>query len=549
VSATARWTGRACSHLERRADAWLSGGLAALTLMSRWPYRARMLYNWDAVQFALALREFDVAKHQPHPPGYLLYVGLGRLLNIPLADPNLAYVGLAMLFSAATTMTVYWLARALYDRATAASAAALLAVSPLFWFYGSVGLTYAGEAFGASLVAVFAYGALRGDARSLYWGAAALGLAGGIRPSVLVLLFPLCAGCAVVGIRKTRRLALAAVLMAGAVLLWFLPLVWLTGGFNAYLRASTQLYGSVVLPTSVLGGSIDVTLAQARYVLASVIVGLGPVALAAFALPLYARRVGWGRADWFLLAWIVPPAVFYTLVHFGQAGYVLTFLPGLVILLSRALVEAVAAGSERLRRPDWRWGLTAAALVPLCLVSTAFFVSARPVPRHFENRTGDAWVWRAKDEAHDWIMSRTAAALHEHEAVIRAYVDTIRAVYDPADTALLTEVGNPRSYPWLRHAMFYLPEYPIYQVQVGELPLGFYAPQSAATMILTPGSAVTVPRRVRQLVWFVDHWDPAVPRPRGLLEIQLPYGRFLYVLPLGRGRAQHAGYTFVRDKR
>ena len=38
--------------------------------------------------------------------------------------------------------------------------------------------------------------------------------------------------------------------------------------------------------------------------------------------------------------------------------------------------------------------------------------------------------------------------------------------------------------------MFYLPEYPIYQVQLGELPPGFYAPQSAATMILTPGSYI-----------------------------------------------------------
>jgi len=524
-------------------------GLAALTLLSRWPYRARMLYNWDAVQFALALREFDVAKHQPHPPGYLLYVALGRLLNIPLGDPNLAYVALAMVFSAATTVAVYWLARALYDRVTAAAAATLLAVSPLFWFYGSVGLTYAGEAFGASLVAAFAYGALRGDPRALYGCAVALGLVGGIRQSVLVLLFPLCVACAFLGVRSLRRLLIAAALMVVAVLSWFLPMVWLTGGLRPYLRASTQLYGSVVLPTSVLGGSLDVTLAQVRYVLASVIVGLGPLTLAVFALPLYIRRAGWGWGDWFLVAWIAPPAAFYTLVHFGQAGYVLTFLPALVILLSRVLVEVVAVGSERLRRPNWRWGLTAAALVPLCLLSTAFFVSARPVPREFNHRTGGSWMWRAKDEAHDWIMSRTAAALREHEAVIRTYVETIRAVYDPSDTALLTEVGNPRSYPWLRHAMFYMPEYEIYQVQLGDVPLGFYAPQSAATMILTPGSTISVPRRIRQLVWFVDHWDPTVPRPRGLQEIQLPYGRFLYVLPIGRGRVEHAGYTFVRDKR
>src|SRR5207247_11007250 len=95
----------------------------------------------------------------------------------------------------------------------------------------------------------------------------------------------------------------------------------LTRALHAYLRASTQLYVSVILPTSVLGGSLDVTLAQARYVLASVIVGLGPLALAVFALPLYARRAGWGRQEWFLLAWIVPPAVFCTLHTFGQSGF------------------------------------------------------------------------------------------------------------------------------------------------------------------------------------------------------------------------------------
>lgn len=541
----ARWAARLALH----ADAAAAVGLAALTLLSRWPYRARMLYNWDAVQFALALHEFDVAKHQPHPPGYLLYVALGRLLNFSVDDPTFAYVALAMLFSAATTFVVYWLARRLYDRATALAAAALLAVSPLFWFYGSVGLTYAGEAFGASVVAWFAYGALTGSARHLYWSALALGLVGGMRQSMLVLLFPLWLGCAAAGLRSVRRLALASGVLAAAVLSWLLPMIWLTGGPGAYLRASGQLYGSVVLRTSVLEGSPEITFAQSRYLIESVIVGLGPLVLALLALPVYVRRAGWGQREWFLLAWTVPPAAFYALVHFGQAGYVLTFLPALVILLCRALIEASAAGSERLRRPNWRWAITTATLVPLLLVNTGFFVSARPAPREFNSRPGDPWVWRARDELHDWVLSRTAAALREHEAVIRAYVDTIRAVYDPSDTVLLTELGNPRSYTWLRHAMFYLPEYSIYQVQLGEMPRGFYAPQSAATMILTPGSRIALPRRVRQLVWFVDHWDPAEPRPRGLREVELPYGRYLYVLPVRGKRTEYAGYTFVRDKR
>jgi len=454
-----------------------------------------------------------------------------------------------MVFSAATTFTVYWLARALYDRVTAAAAGALLAVSPLFWFYGSVGLTYAGEAFGASLMALLAYRTLAGSVTHLYVGALCLGLAGGLRQSVLVLLFPLWAACAVLGVRSRARLAAAAAILVGAVLAWFLPLVWLSGGWTAYLRASTELYASTVLPTSLLGGDLDTTVRQARYVLESVLVGLGPLAIALGALPFYVRRRGWATREWFLVTWVVPPLAFYTLGHFGQAGYVLTFLPALVILLSGAVVELVTAGSERLRRPQWRWALTLAALGPLLLINTGFFVSARPVPREFDHRSGDTWVWRVRDEAHDWILSRTAAALREHEAVLRTYVETIRAVYDGEDTALLTELGNPRSYPWLRHAMYYLPEYPIYQLSLRAESPGFYAPQSAATMILTPGTTLTVPSRVRQLVWFVDHWDPEMPRPSGLLEIQLAYGRFLYVLPLGRRPVEYAGYTFVRDAR
>jgi hypothetical protein len=540
---------RVAARLAPSRDLALASGLAVVTLLSRWPYRARMLYNWDAVQFALALHEFDIAKHQPHPPGYLLYVGLGRLLNASLSDPTLAYVALAMLFSAGSTFALYGLARRLYDRATAFVAASLLAVSPLFWFYGSVGLTYAGEAFAASVVAWFAYATLTGSVRHLYWGALALGLTGGMRQSVLLLLLPLWLGCAVLGIRSRRRLATAAGILIASVLAWLLPMMWLTGGPAAYLAASTQLYGSMLVPTSVLGGSLEITLAQLRYLLESTLVGLGPLGLVAAALPAYARREGWRVPEWFLLAWMVPPAIFYTLVHFGQAGYVLTFLPALVILLSRVLVWAVAAGSGRLRRPNWRWALTAGAVLLLVLINTGFFVSARPLPREFDKREGDRWMWRARDEFHDWIMSRTAAALREHEAVIRTYVETIRAVYDPSDTALVTELGNPRSYPWLRHAMFYMPEYPIYQVQLGEVPLGFYAPQSAATMILTPGALITLPAAIRQLVWFVDHWDPATPPPQGLREVQLPYGRYLYVLPLTRRPAEYAGYTFERAPR
>src|SRR5687768_28382 len=239
--------------MDRRADRWdvvCALALAVLTVLSRLPYRARMLYNWDAVQFALALKEYDVAKHQPHPPGYILYVGLGRMVNWLLQDATAAYVVLAVVFSGATTFVVYFLAHAIYGRVTALAAATLLAVSPLFWFYGSVGLTYAAEALCASVIAYFAFRAARGHPSDAWLAAAYLGLAGGVRQSILLLLLPLwIAAVMVEGERRLRTVVVGLAIIGAGALAWFVPMIWLTGGLERYLVASWQLADSVVRPT------------------------------------------------------------------------------------------------------------------------------------------------------------------------------------------------------------------------------------------------------------------------------------------------------------
>jgi hypothetical protein len=532
-----------------RYDLVFALALSVLTIVSRLPYRARMLYNWDSVQFALALREYDVVKHQPHPPGYVLYVVLGRLANLWLDDGNAAYVALAVLFSGLTTFVVYHLARDAYDRATALAAATLLAVSPLFWFYGSVGLTYAGEALIASSVAYFAFHAMNGSAWHAGLGAAVLGLAGGLRQSVLLLLFPLWLGGVLVGVRRWRTLVAGGLILTTTVLSWFVPMIWWTGGFARYLEASVDLAESVVIPTSILAGYVETQLRMSRYLLESILVALGPLALAALLLPWYVRRYGWSRREWFFVGWTVPSVLVCTLVHFGQAGYVLTFLPAVVIVLARVSVAALGSATQPLlpRFPEMRAAVTAVVVVLVVIVDSAFFVNARPLTRDFDSRR-PAWVKQAEDEAFDWIFSRTAAALREHEEVVRTFVQSIKGLYDPDDTAVIVEVGNPRSYPWLRHAMFYLPEYTIFELRVGDMPLGFYAPRHSMAMIRVPDTDIRLPTRIRRLVWFVDHWSPSSERPDGLVEIELPYGRYLYVLPVDRRPLSYAGYTFVREE-
>jgi hypothetical protein len=43
------------------------------------PFLPQSLEDIDSINFALGLRHFDPALHQPHPPGYPLYIGLGHV--------------------------------------------------------------------------------------------------------------------------------------------------------------------------------------------------------------------------------------------------------------------------------------------------------------------------------------------------------------------------------------------------------------------------------------------------------------------------------------
>ena len=166
----------------------MAGGL------SRLPFVVGTPINWDAVQFAIALDRFDLRAHEPHPPGYFLYVLMGRAIVALVGDPALALSLLSVLFSAASVPLLYWLAMSVFeDRAVALGAALLLLASPLALYYGAVGLTYMPEMALSMAVAALAW-RVRGTSHVRLSAAVglALALSGGVRQTSLIVLLPLC---------------------------------------------------------------------------------------------------------------------------------------------------------------------------------------------------------------------------------------------------------------------------------------------------------------------------------------------------------------------
>src|ERR1041384_2901670 len=59
--------------------------LAAICLLAHLPFLSPALEDIDSINFALGLHHYDPALHQPHPPGYPVYMLLGHI-SLPIVE-------------------------------------------------------------------------------------------------------------------------------------------------------------------------------------------------------------------------------------------------------------------------------------------------------------------------------------------------------------------------------------------------------------------------------------------------------------------------------
>src|SRR4029078_1354541 len=67
------------SPLAQGRSLQIVAALAVIFALAHVPFLATSLEDIDSVNFALGVRDFDVATHRPHPPGYPVYIFLGKI--------------------------------------------------------------------------------------------------------------------------------------------------------------------------------------------------------------------------------------------------------------------------------------------------------------------------------------------------------------------------------------------------------------------------------------------------------------------------------------
>jgi hypothetical protein len=226
--------------------------IAVAYLVLHLPFLAPSLEDIDSINFALGLHRFDIVQHQPHPPGYPVYILLGRVslwliaalstFGSVRADALALAVwsvigGLVAIAGAARLFTA--IEHRFGDPGqTAVWPVALLAASPLFWMSGLRPMSDM-----PGLAAVLWSQALlvegMSDRRRAMTGALLAAATAGIRIQTLALTTPVLVLTLIYQHRAGAWWLLSRLGGSFAVGLaaWAVPLLRASGGLSGYLSA------------------------------------------------------------------------------------------------------------------------------------------------------------------------------------------------------------------------------------------------------------------------------------------------------------------------
>jgi hypothetical protein len=185
--------------------------VAVVCAASRFLALARSLWDWDEALFVMAMRDYNVTLHHPHPPGFPIFIGLARLVRFVTDSDFHALQAINLVAAMLVFPALFFFARELRLRfSVAVMAAALFAFFPNVWFFGGGGFSDVPSIVLVLFAVTFMLrGAGPGAAgRNAYWLATLLlAISIGIRPqNILLGLIP--------GIYATLKRRPAEVLVA-----------------------------------------------------------------------------------------------------------------------------------------------------------------------------------------------------------------------------------------------------------------------------------------------------------------------------------------------
>ena len=428
-----------------RRDVYFAAAVGALVVVSRSIYAPQYLINFDAVNFALAIREFNPGLDQPQPPGYPVFVLLLRILDFALHNARLDLFLAGIVGSLAATLLLWRFVSVMYGKSAGYVSSLLLAVHPIFWYAGLANPVRTYLAVISVATAWMAWECVRADrpGRWIFGMAAVLGLLSGFRPETLVLMSPLFLWALLRARLSPSQAVSATFLLFACASAWIAPLAYSAGGPRAFVQLNSEyLWNNSRDFTLVFGAAPRQAF---RTMQLATLWNFGPAVVWVWALLLAAPRLSSAMKEGrglFLAVWFLPPFLFHALVHVRDLDQTLITAPVLCTLGGWSIVN-VAVKRRKLIVP--------AAVTAVLLLSWHLFrrpvIADLKVASNGTVKFSNRWI-KSTFTAIDALRAQGALLIVCHDSVVNwrqmsYYFPDTPVLYLPA-----AEAGNSHIAPF-----------------------------------------------------------------------------------------------------
>ena len=192
----------------------------------------------DSLRFAFSLYDYDITKLQPHFPGYPVFCFIAKLIYVVTGSMGITF---SIIGGVSVYFLIYFMLK--LENNDIASSVGLFMIfiiffNPLVWLMSN---RYMPDLMGLAIITAVLYHLIFRFKKisSLYFGYFLSGLLAGVRLSYLpIILFPFISEL----IKNKNRLNLFLFFLLG-ILIWLIPLIWITGFDNLWLSALNHTQG------------------------------------------------------------------------------------------------------------------------------------------------------------------------------------------------------------------------------------------------------------------------------------------------------------------
>jgi len=465
-----------------------------ILIIMRIPFISSYLFDWDAVQLALGMDNFNIEQHEPHPPGYFLYIYFAKFLNIFLNNPNSAMIAENIIFSAIALIIFYLITKKIFKNKFLAFLSSFIFVTnPFIWFHSEFPNVYMIDLCFSLIYFYLSYLIIIQNKNLLWLFSTLLALGIGFRQSLIIFFLPLYLYACFYNFKfdkeKIIKLLLNFFIFIITLLLWLFPNSIILGGLDKFINFSKEQFLISSKTTSIFSlAKLDSLIKQFFNALKLLIYSASILSIFSL-IAIFSKKIKISvKNSIIFLLCLVPSFLFYSFIHLGKIGYIMT-ITGIFMILGLFSISKIFKEKSQL-----------IIILFIIIIQIPFFIFG--IDRFLNNK-----IFLINVSPYDVSYLNLKNTDNRLEKII-----TEIKQYSINDTILITEANSPYIIPKsnfiknMRHIGYYLPEYNLYSIFNDEQNKKYYYVKNKKTNLIND-SVIYISKDIKNILLITDNFN------------------------------------------